>query len=132
MPMLDMSAALTDPFLVDSFSVVRRQETVNNSGISTVTPATTTPVYGIVYPSDENDLRRLPDSDIFAKAITVITKFALRGESETEGTSFKPDLVVWNGDNFLVRLVDDYSNYGSGYIQAVCTSIDLVDAPPQG
>ena len=36
------------------------------------------------------------------KTITVITRFALRGDSETAGTDYAPDIVHWQGDNFVV------------------------------
>ena len=132
MPMINLFPVLTNSYNLDTFSVVRRQETVSNFGISTVTSTTIAGQYGVVKPSNENDLKRLPDTDIFEKAITVITMFPLRGESETAGSEFKPDLVVWNGDNFMVREVLDYSNYAMGFVKAICTSIDRVDQPPQG
>lgn len=131
MPLLDMSDVLTDPMFVDTFSVNRRVQTVNDSGIASSTVQALPGINGVVYPSDENDLQRLPDLSIQTKAITVVTMFALRGESEAAGSEYYPDIVVWNGDNFLVRHVNDYSNYAAGFILAVCTSIDLVDAPPE-
>jgi hypothetical protein len=127
MPMLDFSRVLTNPTLIDSFSVIRRTEVVNDYGLSTVTPQTLSGLYGVVYPSNENDLKRFPDLEIQSKALTVITQFALRGESQCQGTEFQPDLVVWGGDNFLVRELEDWSRYGPGFILAICTSIDNVD-----
>lgn len=130
MPMLDVSVALTNFYTVDTFSVIRRTEVVNGFGVSTVTPATTSGLYGVLYPSNEDDLKRFPDLQIQSKAITVITRFALRGEAETEGTEFQPDIVAWGGDNFVVRAMDDWSQYAAGFILAICTSINLVDQPP--
>jgi hypothetical protein len=130
MVMLDVSFAVTSAYLADSFSVLRRTQTVNGFGIASVASQTITPVYGVVAPSNENDLNRFPDLEVQSKAITVITSFALRGEAETEGTEFAPDIVVWNNDNFLVRALDDWSQYAAGFILAICTSIDLVDQPP--
>jgi hypothetical protein len=69
---------------------------------------------------------------ITGKALTVITQYRLRGESESTGTEFQPDLVVWHGDSFLVKHVEDWSAFGPGFILAVCISIDVVDTPPQG
>lgn len=130
MPLLDMSTVLDDPNIIDTFAVLRRTEVVNNFGVSAVTAVSTPGVYGVVYPSNENDLKRFPDLQVQAKALTVITRFALRGESEASGSEFQPDVVVWNGDNFVVRALEDWSNYASGFILAICTSIDLVDQPP--
>jgi hypothetical protein len=133
MPMMDLSEVLTDPMLLDTFSVNRRTQTVNEFGLACSSTQPFPDINGVVYPSDDNDLKRLPDLSIQSKALTVITQFSLRGESETSGSgaaSFYPDIVVWNGDQFLVRKIDDYSNYAAGFILAICTSIDLVDQPP--
>lgn len=136
MPLLDLSRVLVNPLLTDTFTVNRRTQAVNNYGEASTTTVATPDVGGVVFPSDENDLRRLPDMDVQAKAITVITTFALRGESETGSgggeVQFKPDVVVWNGNNFIVRVVEDYSNYGAGFIRAICSSMDRVDQPPVG
>jgi len=37
---------------------------------------------------------------------------------------------VWNGDNYEVRSLSDFSNYGAGFTQADCVSVDLLDLPP--
>jgi len=132
MPMINLTVALTSPMLCDSFSVIRRTETVGTNGRSTVATQTFNGLYGPVKPADANDLRRYPDMDVTDKTITVTTAFALRGESETAGSEFKPDIVVWNGDNFIVRHVEDWSNFVPGFVRAICTSTDLVDAPPKG
>jgi hypothetical protein len=131
MPMLDVSVALTNPYTLDTFTVTRRTEVVDGFGLSQVTPASIPGLYGVVYPSNEEDLKRFPDLQIQSKALTVITRFALRGEAEAaNNTEFQPDIVVWGGNNFLVRALDDYSQYAAGFILAICTSIDLVDKPP--
>jgi hypothetical protein len=130
MPMMDLSEVLTDPMLLDSFAVNRRTQTVDDFGIASTSTQPFAGLYGVIYPSEENELKRLPDLQIQSKAITVITMFALRGESEAASTEYAPDVVVWNGDNFLVRKVEDYSNFAAGFIFAICTSTDLVDQPP--
>jgi galactose-6-phosphate isomerase len=130
MSQLDFSAVLTDPLFLDSYTVIRRTQLMSSSGIASTTNVSLPHIAGVVYPSDENDLKRLPDAQVMAKSLTVITNFTLYGESEAAGFEFQPDLVVWNGDSFVVRLIEDWSNYGTGFIKAICTSIDLVDSPP--
>jgi hypothetical protein len=130
MAMLDVLRAVTSPYLASMFSVRRRTQTVNNFGVGSNADTTITPVYGVVAPSNENDLKRFPDLQVQSKAITVITSFALRGEAEAAGTEFSPDIVIWNGDNYLVRALDDWSQYAAGFIVCICTSTDLVDVPP--
>lgn len=130
MPMINLTAALSSPMLSDGFSVIRRQQVVGNNGRVTPTETTIPGLFGPVYPSTPDELRMLADLATNEKAITVLTAFALRGESEVSGTDFMPDIVVWRGDNFKVAKVQDYSSYGPGFVMALCTSIDLKDAPP--
>jgi len=133
MPMINVSVALTSPMLVDTFTVKRRVQTVGTNGRATTTNTPTTGVSGVVYPSDNNDLQRLGDMQVTGKAITVITQFALRGESEESGTpevQFQPDIVTWHGNSFVVKHLEDWGAFGPGFVLAVCTSIDIVDAPP--
>lgn len=130
MPSIDVSAALFNPSFQDTFSVTRRVQTVNNYGeaatASTVTPGVT----GSVWPSQPNERRLLPDLTVTDKTITIITSFALYGEAQVAGTEYSPDIVTWHGDSFLVRNVEDWSAYGAtGFVQAICSSIDVVDAP---
>jgi galactose-6-phosphate isomerase len=130
MSQLDFSAVLTDPLFLDYYTVMRRSQVISTSGIASTNNVTTPNVAGVVYPSEPNDLQRLPDDQVMSKTLTIITNFALYGEAEAAGTEYQPDLVDWNGDSFVVRLIEDWSNYGTGFIKAICTSIDLVDSPP--
>ncbi|KAA6459630.1 phage head-tail adapter protein [Acidobacteria bacterium AB60] len=130
MPLLNFTNVILSPMLSDSFSVIRRQQTVGNNGRASYTSTTTAGVGGVVYPSNKNDLERFPNLQVTAKTITVITTFALRGESEVAGTDFSPDIVQWHGDNFLVAALEDYSAYGPGFVLAICQSMDLKEAPP--
>ena len=133
MPLINVSLAITSPMLADHFTVLRRTQTVDNFGIASTANQPFPGLSGVVYPSDENELRRLPDLQVQEKALTVITRFALRGASETSANpavSFQPDIVVWGGNNFVVRKIEDWSQFGNGFILAICTSIDLVDTPP--
>ncbi len=43
---------------------------------------------------------------------------------------YQPDIVKWKGDCFLVKSVDDYTQYGAGMVIAECVSQDFDDAPP--
>lgn len=124
-PFLNPSARpLTNPFLTSSFNVIRRAEVVSNKGVSTVPSPVTSPAFGVICAAHPNDLRRLDDQDFSDRHISVVTKFRLQMTSP----GFKPDLVVWQGDNFVVKLIEPYPEYGPGWVQAVCGSIDLQDS----
>jgi uncharacterized membrane protein len=130
MAMINVSMALISPMLVSSFAVNRRVQTVGINGRVSIIAQAFAGVFGVIYPSDNNELQRLADLQVTGKTITVITRFALRSEAETSGTEYQPDIVVWRGDNFLVKHVEDWSSFGPGFVLAICTSIDLVDMPP--
>lgn len=134
MPLINVTAALTSPMLVDRFTIVRRQETVDEYGESTISETTITPCYGTVQSAGANDLERLPDEQRQGKHISIVTKFRLRGEA----TGYQPDIIQWpisnggaNADSFVVVSIDDYSQHGPGFIQAIAKSIDLTDNAPE-
>jgi hypothetical protein len=130
-PMVDMRRALTNPYTLDKFAVVRRQQIKGDNGIVGVIPQTFPRVYGVVTPAtQQKDLQRMSDAQIQSKAILVVTRFGLRGATEDQlQTDFQPDIIVWNGDNYLVIFPDDYSNYAQGFIRAVCFMTDLSAVP---
>lgn len=132
MPLIDVTQSLTDPAVLDTFDVVRRSQTISDAGRAQVTLVPFNGIYGVVFPSKPDDLNRLPEEELGNKAITVITQFLLRPASEDKGKQdYYPDIVVWNNDNFLVQIMDDYSRYAAGFIYAICTLLDLNQVPPE-
>lgn len=123
MALLDVSEILTDPDLVDVFNVRRRLETVDIHGRSIVAETVFPQVVGVVTAISPSDLDRREDYQAMSRSISVVCRFRLRGE--TEGN--QPDVVVWRGDNFIVKHVDLYPQFGRGFIQAECSSMDRVD-----
>jgi len=132
MPMLNPAIhVLSSPMLVDTFNVIRRAENVNNSGESILGLTATVGVYGVVKPIGDR-LDRKADADSDQKDLRIFTKFALRGEArDGVPTNWKPDLVFWQGNNFIVVNVRDWGRYGVGYIAAECNALELVSMPPQ-
>jgi len=117
--------------LLDTFNVIRRIETINNNGESVLSLSATTGVNGVVKPIGDR-LDRKADEDSNHKDLRIFTRFALRG-SARDGvpTNWKPDLVFWQGNNFIVVSVRDWGRYGVGYIAAECNALELVSSPPQ-
>jgi galactose-6-phosphate isomerase len=126
MPLLDVTAVLSSPMLMDSFTVTRRQSGVSATGRTTMSSTTTTQT-GVVSSSGENSQDRPKEYATGRKSILVITTYRLRQQSQ----GVLPDLVGWRGDLYLVQTIEDYTNYGRGFVQAYCTSEDLQDAAPQ-
>ena len=46
------------------------------------------------------------------------------------GIVYAPDLVAWRGDLYVVKTVEDLTNWGPGFVEAECISVDLAEAPP--
>lgn len=131
MPDIDVSDVLIDPEIAgDTFTVLRRQETMTVRGKSTVVVTAFDNQVGAVWPSSDNELKRLADYDAQHKAITVVTAFRLRGVSNAGGQSFKPDIVQWGGSNFEVADLKDWSRFGAGMIEAICVETDFVGQAP--
>lgn len=131
MPTLDVSDLLDDPDIAgDTFEVIRRIETVTQQGRTGITEVSQGMQVGAVYPTGSNSLSRQDAFQNGAKSISVVTTFRLRMAAQEGGVQFQPDIVVWEGDRYIVRELDDYSNYGAGFVRAGCTSIDFIDAPP--
>lgn len=131
MPLVDVTDILVDPDIAgQSFTVIRRQEIVNDFGESTVVKAQI-PAVGSVQPEGENDLLREDAFDAMAKTIIVVTSFRLRGVAKGPNKSrFKPDIVLWEGNYFEVVELKGWGDFGFGFVEATCTSVHYVDDPP--
>lgn len=123
---LDVSEVLLDPTLVDSFTVRRRAETVNEFGESTMSIVVIPNVIGVITSYFDNSLNRLDDREFMKRELSVVTRFRLQGPSP----GFQPDTILWNGNEFLVKKVEPYTSFGFGFIQAIVGSMDAQDQPP--
>lgn len=125
--LLTRNPAMTNPRLLDRFTVIRRPEVVSDKGRPQVLlPVKFCPVVGVVTNASPNDLERMPDYDVSSKVLSIVTPFRLQMNSPGS----KEDYVKWSGDSFIVKHVDDYSKYGPGFVQALVSSTDFNDLPP--
>jgi len=121
---LNVSSALLDPYFATRVTVNRRAEAIDpNSGLSVITSTPNKNVPCVITSAGPNDLERLDDNQRMGRNLVVVTKFRLRGPSP----GFQPDTITFNGDTYVVKTVDPYSQYGQGFIQAIVGSMDLVD-----
>lgn len=123
MARIDVSDVLDDEEIAgDQFSVIRRTETVNNYG-EVVAGTQRFIAYGSVQPTGDLSLTR---ADAFAsqqQSIKVFTRFRLRQQGgSVNNVGYLPDIILWADGSYLVRTVNDYTNFGSGYIEAECIS----------
>lgn len=133
MPSLDVAELLIDPDIAgDLFDVVRRPQTVSDQGRGVIRPQTFPRIRGAVYPSGNQSLVRADAYEHGTKSMEVVTRFRLRGASQVgDDDQFQPDLILWAGEYFIVKDVEDYSRYGAGFIKAGCLSFDYNDEAPR-
>lgn len=132
MSFLDVTDILLDPDVAgQSFTVVRRPEGVNGSGEGVPRSLVIPNVVGSVTPVGDNSLTREVTFGTQNQAIRVITAYRLRGATAepSTGLQFQPDLVLWHGDYYVVSVVNDYTPYGGGFIEAECVSYDYQEVP---
>lgn len=125
MPDVDVTEVVLDPEIAgERFVVIRRQEVVNDKGRSVLT-TTQAAAVGSVTPTGDNSLVREEAFSAQLNSILVITPFRLRGVSKDgQGRTFQPDLVLWKGQHYIVRSLNEYDRYGAGLIEAECVAFD--------
>lgn len=129
---IDVTDISLDPFLAgDRFVVVRRKQVMTTAGIATEVIERFQNLVGSIQPTGENSLVRDEAYSDQVKSITVVSTFRLRGVSETvDGVQYQPDLVLWQGNYFIVKEIKDWTKFGGGMVEADCSSFQFVDAPP--
>ncbi len=134
---IDVTDILADSYIAaDPFLVIRRIETVNAYGEAGNKPPERIDAFGAVYPTGSNSLVREDAYSTGLNTIKVVTQFKLRGpskEATNRGTDvpYKPDIILWKGSHYVVVSLNDYSQYGAGFVEAECMSTDYIDPPTQ-
>lgn len=143
-PLIDVSELLSDPMFVETeMTVLRRRQNLIKGRTSPEVVQIIEHVAASVQPKDTaiggNVVERGEDVQYRGSNLNIYTTFRLRSVSKevapTPGDPaivFLPDVVVWNGDHFLVTLINDWSHYGAGYMHAELASTDPVDYAPDG
>jgi len=127
MALLDVNFVLKDPDLSETFTVRRRQQVIDIHGRSTINETDYLGTVGVINAGDPNDLRRdNPEYEFATNTISLVTDFDLIGETE----GYLPDIVFWRGANYTVIYINQYPQFGPGFIQAVCTQTDRQDKLP--
>ena len=120
-PLLDVSELLTDPdFVTTGIICTRNAQTVGENGIA-VNAQTTTRFSGVVTNDKGDLLERMAAGERIKGNITIHTRFQLRDG----GAGYSADIVTWNGSQYTVSMVLDWSTYGRGFIVATCDLLPL-------
>lgn len=129
-PDVNVGDILRSPHSGEMLTIQRSKESVDSKGRESATVQT---LYapGVVLPKDTaiggNEVTREIDSIYRNAALIIHTPFRLRGPAP----GYQPDVILWQGDRYVVTLVNNYSQFGPGFIYAEAASIEPLDAPPQ-
>ena len=130
MSLLDVNEVILDPVVGgEPFTVLRRRETVGDDGRATMITNRLRMV-GHISPTAPNSLVREAAFQMQRSSITVITTFPLMGPARDNGHRWQPDVVLWHSSFYVVVDVNDWSNWGRGYIEAHCTSMQSIESEP--
>lgn len=132
MPLIDVTDVLVSlDIACQSFTIVRRTETVNNFGES-VLGSQKIKAVGAVQPLGDNSLLREEMYTTNNNGITVWSNTPIFNSGRTmSGVKYQPDLILWNNTHYLVRNLDPWSDFGAGFYKAECSQIEYQDQVPQ-
>jgi hypothetical protein len=132
MARLDPTRALSSPYLAQRFTVIRRPATVSTTGKVQIGPTERLDAIGVITFPSAARLQREDAYQIQGKAISIVTKTRLYGAMrDRAGQQYQPDVILWRGDHYQVVSVDDWTNFGAGFVNALAASTDYVDEAPR-
>ncbi len=125
MPTLDVSDVLSDPAFQDTCSIVVTTRVIGSNGVPTDTAATPFTLAAVIEP-DKTSMVRLADGSRLAGSIFIYTLALLStGLKSSDTASRLADVVTWNGRQYVVRQVEDWSSWGQGYWRVAADLIQL-------
>lgn len=123
MASFDVSRILENPAWQDrTLTVTRTTQTIGTNGLAVNTLAVS-PFAGIV--TAKGTSRKLKREDAGSRisgSIQIYTLFALT-DGKSSGTD--ADIVSWNGRQYTVSEIEDWSTYGQGFVVATCDLLPL-------
>ena len=121
MAFLDISDILLDADFCDTGIVcMRNTEVVDIHGHAVITSSSTT-FTGVVTNNNGDILQRKAAGEHTSGNINVRTSFPL--QDGTEGRT--ADTIMWQGRTYTVGNVKDFSNFGKGFVVAICDLLPL-------
>ena len=126
MPLLDVTEILSDPDFADTIIITRSSEAGFDHGRPIVTTQTFPNVTAVVTAGQGDILKYFPEMANISGAILIHTMFLLTSASETT----QGDIVTWQGRDYQITGLNDWSTFGAGFIMAVGTLKNFVEAAP--
>lgn len=112
MPTLDVTKVLTDPRFTETFTLIRRNRTVEKG--RGVVAEERLRLLGVIQPAPSSKIERLNHGDWREGGISVWVK-QFRFNLNTEANL--PDEVVFENNRYVVIDVKDWSHYGRGFME---------------
>lgn len=129
MPDIDVSEVLVSlDIACQSFDVIRRQEVVGANGRTTIVTTNIPAQLGAVQPLGDNSLLREEQFTTSNNGVEVWCHTRLFGSGKSAMLTYQPDLILWDGNYYEVRIVDGWDQFGQGFTHAHCMGYDYVPA----
>lgn len=123
MPNIDVTEVLLDPDFCETVTVKRIAQSVDVHGRASQTQ-TTFSMVAVVTAGSLSPMLRAEDYELSKNTITVHSKTLLRAPV----AGGQPDIVVWNGNDYVVKKSYNWSHYGAGFTAAECDLQDTVES----
>lgn len=116
MARLDVNDVLTDPDFMDGGLICyRKAQIIGDDGIAVINE--TPSLFSAVVTSGGGDVRRNDVGEIETGSITVHTAFKLQAGAD----GYTADEILWSGQRWTVEKINNYTNFGRGFVEATCT-----------
>lgn len=122
MALLDLTELMTDADFVDDFTIVRKAQSVSNTG-RTVTTSTNEAAIGSVQAASGKTLELFPDLARAQGQIEIWTQSRLHAPAEGSAA----DEIQWDGRRYTVAAVRDWRNWGPGWNVAIADLRNLLE-----
>lgn len=146
--MIDVDDIVEDPDFAQPMVVYRRKYTI---GPAYIIGLVKDAPWGSIQSGANKDLVRQSDLATTDQLITIYSKFRFLPEGATYNVNqapeakavtdaygnqilgsdvlkFKADIVMWHGDPYEVFMVQDWSDYGTGFTNVICRKISMGEA----
>jgi len=123
MATLDVSEALDCAEFQTAFSIIRRPYHVNDDGETALDENAAVDATGVIQAASGKDIERLPEALRTHDAIRIYSKVILSSDSAGNYS----DIVVYQNLRWQVKIVDDWSNWGTGYVKIIAVMVRATD-----
>lgn len=127
-PQLDVTDAILDPMFADEISITRRPYTTGSNGRVSIAP-TNLCITGVVTQGTPHAFEQQPDDQVGKAMITVHAfQFQLYDPVTGKLNSYQPDIINYNGNQYIVTKVLNWSRFGQGFTMAEAVLYEFTEA----